>query len=109
VVILYLPTTDENGTLKGSGISNPPLTSNPKGNTKNKTINTDALITPLLQEQKEANPQFKAIQNVFNTLSNINPETVGQILNQPGNEQLSDEELLATLKTQVLSSLDPKS
>ena len=100
-------TVDENGNLQGSGISNPPLTSKPKGNTKNKTINTDALITPLLQEQKEANPQFKAIKNVFNTLSNINPETVGQILNQPGNEQLSDEELLATLKSQVLSSLDP--
>lgn len=93
--------------VDGTGISKPPLTSKPKGNTKSKTINTDALITPLLQEQKEANPQFKAIQNVFNTLSNVNPETVGQILNQPGNEQLSDEELLATLKTQVLSSLDP--
>jgi hypothetical protein len=93
--------------VDGTGISKPPLTSKPKGNTKNKTINTDALITPLLQEQKEANPQFKAIQDVFNTLNNINPETVGQILNQPGSEQLSDEELLATLKTQVLSSLDP--
>ena len=93
--------------VDGTGISKPPLTSKPKGNTKNKTVNTDALITPLLQEQKEANPQFKAIQDVFNTLSNINPETVGQILNQPGNKQLSDEELLATLKTQVLSSLDP--
>ena len=93
--------------VDGTGISKPPLTSKPNGNTKHKTINTDSLITPLLQEQKESNPQFKAIKNVFDTLSNINPATVGQILNQPGNETLSDEELLSTLKTQVLGALDP--
>ena len=93
--------------VDGTGISNPPLTSKPKGDTKHKTINVDSLIAPLLQEQKESNPQFKAIKNVFDTLNNINPETIGQVLNQPGSENLSDEELLATLKSQVLGSLDP--
>lgn len=73
----------------------------------NKTINLDSLITPLVEEQKESNPQFKAIADIINTIGSVNPQKMGEILNKPGAENMSDEELLATLKSQVLSSLDP--
>ena len=68
----------------------------------------DSLVTPLLQKQKEQNPEFKAIQDVFGHNWNLlNPAKVSEILNKPGSENMSDEELLSTLKAQVLSSMDP--
>jgi hypothetical protein len=73
----------------------------------NKTINMDSLVSPLLQRQKEQNPEFKAIQDIFDTIGSINPSKVSQILNKPGSENMSEEELISNLKSQVLSSMDP--
>lgn len=72
-----------------------------------KIINVNSLVSPLIERQKQQNPEFKAIQDVFNTLSSLSPGKVGEILNKPGSENMSDDELLTTLKESVLSTLDP--
>jgi hypothetical protein len=72
-----------------------------------KIINVDSLVSPLIERQKQQNPEFKAIQDVFNTLSSLSPGKVGEILNKPGSENMSDDELLTTLKESVLNTLDP--
>ena len=102
------PTETRIGGAPFSPEDNTPAASSVSGKASaNKSINMDSLVTPLLNKQKEQNPEFKAIQDIFDTLGSINPAKVSQILNKPGSENMSDEELLSTLKAQVLSSMDP--
>jgi hypothetical protein len=72
-----------------------------------KIINVNSLVSPLIERQKEQNPEFKAIRDVFDTLGSLSPGKVGEILNKPGSENMSDDELLTTLKESVLSTMDP--
>ena len=102
------PTETRIGNAPFTPIDEAPAASSISGKgSSSKIINVDSLVTPLMERQKEQNPEFKAIQDVFNTLSSLSPGKVGEILNKPGSENMSDDELLTTLKESVLSSLDP--
>ena len=80
-----------------------------KANTsaKEKTINLDSLITPITVQTQEEDPELKAVRDVLDTLGSVDPGAISNILSVPGNQNLTDEELISKLKESILSSIDP--
>jgi hypothetical protein len=74
---------------------------------KEKTINLDSLITPITVQAQEEDPELKAVRDVLDTIGSVNPQTISNILSVPGNQNLTDEELVSKLKESILSSIDP--
>ena len=75
--------------------------------TSNRKINLQKLISNPLNQFINENPSLKSLQDTFSTLSKITPSQLASILNQPGSEDLNEEELVTKLKVQILTELDP--
>ena len=70
-------------------------------------IDTKTLLSPLIEEHKQNNPEIKGIVDVFNTLNSVDATTLNNLLKSPNSQNLSDVELFSTLKEQILSTVDP--
>jgi hypothetical protein len=75
--------------------------------TVNKKIDVQKLTTNSLNQFINENPSLKNISDTFSTLSKISPAQLSAVLSQPGAENISEEELIANLKNQILSEIDP--
>jgi gas vesicle protein len=80
-----------------------------KNNTSSnaKNISLDSLITPITLQNQEEDPELSAVRDVLDTLGSVNTGTISKILSEPGNQNLTDEELVSKLKQSILGSLDP--
>lgn len=74
---------------------------------KSKNINLDSLITPITIQSQEEDPELSAVRDVLDTLGSVNTGTISQLLSEPGNQNLTDEELISKLKSSILSGIDP--
>ena len=81
------------------------IISNNSSDTKN--IDLGSLITPIITQAEEEDPELKAIRDVFDTLGSVNTGNLSKILSEPGNQNLTDEELVSKLKSSILSGIDP--
>ena len=104
--------TIEGSTLAGGRIiegggNNSSAQSKANTSAKEKTINLDSLITPITNQSQEEDPELRAIRDVLDTIGSVNPQTISNILSVPGNQNLTDEELVSKLKESILSSIDP--
>ncbi len=84
-----------------------PASSTPNPSVKQRPIDTQVLIQEPLNEFIAANPSLAKIQNSYNILSGASSNQISSILSQPGVENLSEAELIATLKESILSEIDP--
>jgi len=73
----------------------------------NKNISLGSLINPITDRANEEDPELSAVRDIFSTIGSIDPIQISKILSKPGNENLTDEELVSSLKTSLLSTLDP--
>jgi len=94
----YIPMAAE-GTIPASSTPNPSV--------KQRPIDTQVLIQEPLNEFIASNPSLAKIQNSYNILSGASSNQISSILSQPGVENLSEAELIATLKESILSEIDP--
>ena len=80
-----------------------------KANTSSnaKNISLDSLITPITVQSQDEDPELKAVRDILDTIGSVNPNTISNILSVPGNQNLTDEELVSKLKESILSSIDP--
>jgi len=86
----------------GIGAQEKPNTSTPA-----RTINVESLITPITLQSEEEDPELRAVRDVIDTLGSVNAGTISKILSEPGNQNLTDEELVSKLKQSILSGIDP--
>ena len=103
----YIPMAAE-GTIPATstgGIT--PATSTPNPSIKQRPLDTQVLIQEPLNEFIASNPSLAKIQNSYNILSGASSNQISSILSQPGVENLSEAELIATLKESILSEIDP--
>jgi len=103
--------TDKNTTVQRTPVNTPSnnemqVTGN-NSSTVNRKIDLQKLTSIPLNQFINENPSLKNISDTFSTLSKISPAQLSAILSQPGAENISEEELLTKLKTQILSEIDP--
>ncbi len=84
-----------------------PATSTPNPSVKQRPLDTQTLVKEPLNEFIQSNPSLAKIQNTYSVLSGASSNQISQVLSQPGVENLSEEELVATLKESILSEMDP--
>lgn len=79
----------------------------PNPSVKQRPLDTQTLIQEPLNEFIQSNPSLSKIQNTYSVLSGASSNAISQILSQPGVENLTEEELISTLKESILSEMDP--
>jgi len=84
-----------------------PATSKPNPSVKQRPLDTQKLVREPLNEFIQSNPSLAKISNTYSVLSGASSSQLSQILSQPGVEELSEDELIASLKESILSEMDP--
>ena len=84
-----------------------PATSNPNPSVKQRPLDTQTLIQEPLNEFIQSNPSLAKIQNTYSVLNGASSDSLSSVLSQPGVENLSEEELISTIKESILSEIDP--
>ena len=95
------------GRIIAGGGNNSSAQSKANTSAKEKTINLDSLITPITNQSEDEDPELSAVRDILGTIGSVNPQTISNILSVPGNQNLTDEELVSKLKESILSSIDP--
>ena len=73
----------------------------------NKTIDLQSITNKSLNNFITSNTSLKGIQDNLSTISSLSPTQLANILSAPGSEDLNEEELIAKLKANIFSELNP--
>ena len=102
------PTEARIGNSKFTSIEDSkPARSTPNPSVKQKPLDTQVLVQEPLNEFIQSNPSLAKIKDTYSLLSGASTSQLSSILSQPGIENLSEDELVATLKESILSEMDP--
>ena len=73
----------------------------------NKKIDLQKITDKSLNDFITSNASLKGIQDSLSTISSLSPTQLSKMLSGPGSENLNEEELIAKLKANIFSELNP--
>ena len=77
------------------------------GNSASKGINVTNIAKMGIKDYVESTPSLASLSTNLNTINSATPSQLSNILREPGIENLTEEELIAKLKGEIISSIDP--
>ena len=102
------PTEARIGNSKFNSIDDAkPAKTTPNSSVKQRPLDTQTLIQEPMKEFIQSNPSLSKISNTYSVLNGATTSQLSSVLSQPGIENMSEDELISTLKESILSEMDP--